>query len=246
MKQQQGLFSLRSVYLALLVMTGAILRTSSFRFSIHSPRSMSSPHRLQHNKATRSKMGTEHFVLHVLHHSRAAITLNSDRFTRRGVTLETPSAPSPFLSLLIDLGRRRGELPAVPDELKPKLERVQECASDIRVFAECGSSSGLLEGRVRVHAEADSMIARGMVTLVGSAIVGRTAASVLEDSEEIILRRAVTETLAAYRSSKEYHHLKELDENDRRIELSSAQRTGALSLIKVSSTLYTQMYLCQI
>jgi cysteine desulfuration protein SufE len=90
---------------------------------------------------------------------------------------------------IIDLGKR---LPGLPDELKTEGNKVRGCQSQVWLVAEMEPGSG----RLRLRADSDAILVRGLIALLLALYDGRRPAEILENPpdvlEEIGLQRFLT------------------------------------------------------
>lgn len=90
---------------------------------------------------------------------------------------------------ILDLGKR---LPPLPDELKTEANKVRGCQSQVWMVADLDQGSG----RLRLRADSDAILVRGLIALLLALYDGRRPAEILANPpdvlEEIGLQRFLT------------------------------------------------------
>jgi|1186.fasta_scaffold101298_2 cysteine desulfuration protein SufE len=93
------------------------------------------------------------------------------------------------IEYLIDLGKR---LPALPDALKTEANKVRGCQSQVWLVADLEPASG----RMRLRADSDAILTRGLIALLIELYDRRTSEEILANPpvvlEEIGLSRFLT------------------------------------------------------
>jgi cysteine desulfuration protein SufE len=97
------------------------------------------------------------------------------------------------IEYLIDLGKR---LPALPDALKTEANKVRGCQSQVWIVADLEPASG----RMRLRADSDAILTRGLIALLIELYDRRTSEEILANPpvvlEEIGLSRFLTASAA--------------------------------------------------
>jgi cysteine desulfuration protein SufE len=120
-------------------------------------------------------------------------------------TFELMEEPSERYEYIIELGRK---LPALPDELKQDINKVEGCMSSVWMVAHRNAIDPML---LTIEADSDSLIVKGLVTILLSAVQSKTIEQLLQfDAKELFTQFDLDEHISPNRRNGLFSMIKRI------------------------------------